>query len=593
MLRHRSLPLTIPAARFSLGLIRVEFDISWLLILPLLIVGAVYFVLPVAAPMLAPLESWGIAIVLVLLYLASLLWHVCGHALATRVLQGTQPEYVPVGLLGDPAQVWPLGNTAWREVAAILAGPCASLLLAGLCYLLWEAQLHPYVTTCAILLGMLNAGLTAINMAPCFPFDGGRFTRVQLATMLDQPFQSVRWSFIAGQLFGMLLLIWSGILLAQSARFSLETGAGTLAVAALMLASLRYPGATFPKVAEEEQQTRLYRVTSWLAFLVVFCTQLGSVLCLLPTVDGLYAPGPAVVVQPMIRLAEERRTEPAGSFLLTTVIAQTPIVLGQRIYAGFSPAFALVPPERIVPRNTTPQEVMRRNVNMLEESEATAIVVAMQLAGYDQAVLTSSALEIMNIVPESPLAGQAQMGDLLVSINGTPVATVAALRAEIAKHQAGDTVEVLVERTGVQRSFTTTLIGPAEAGGPPRLGVALQPIGLEVDLPFDVAIVPQKIAGGPSAGLMFTLTIYDLLVQEDLTHGWRIAGTGTIAPDGTVGPIGGIAQKVAGAEWAGAEYFIVPQVHYDEALLAAKQIKLIPVSTAQEAIDALKALPDK
>lgn len=136
-------------------------------------------------------------------------------------------------------------------------------------------------------------------------------------------------------------------------------------------------------------------------------------------------------------------------------------------------------------------------------------------------------------------------------------------------------------------------MGPAEAGGPPRIGIVILPVGLDVQLAFPVSIQTQKIAGGPSAGLMFALAVYDALSPDDLTHGWKIAGTGTIALDGTVGPIGGIAQKVAGAEWAGAEYFLVPREHEAEARNVAKNIKLIPVSTIQEALAALRALPKR
>ncbi|MFQ5595639.1 MAG: S16 family serine protease, partial [Anaerolineae bacterium] len=101
----------------------------------------------------------------------------------------------------------------------------------------------------------------------------------------------------------------------------------------------------------------------------------------------------------------------------------------------------------------------------------------------------------------------------------------------------------------------------------------------------------QKIAGGPSAGLMFTLTIFNLLTPEDLTGGRRIAGTGTINLDGEVGPIGGVEQKVAGAEGAGAEYFLSPPENHEDALRVAEHIKVVEVATAEEAIQFLRGLP--
>ena len=102
--------------------------------------------------------------------------------------------------------------------------------------------------------------------------------------------------------------------------------------------------------------------------------------------------------------------------------------------------------------------------------------------------------------------------------------------------------------------------------------------------------MPQKIVGGPSAGLLFTLTVYNLLTPDDLTGGHIIAGTGTINPDGTVGPIGGVAQKVVGAEVAGAEYFLSPPENYADAAAAASTIRVVKVTTAEEAIQFLKSL---
>ncbi|MGD0006433.1 MAG: S16 family serine protease, partial [Anaerolineaceae bacterium] len=101
------------------------------------------------------------------------------------------------------------------------------------------------------------------------------------------------------------------------------------------------------------------------------------------------------------------------------------------------------------------------------------------------------------------------------------------------------------------------------------------------------------IVGGPSAGLMFTLTVYNLLSPVDLTGGHKIAGTGTISPDGSVGPIGGVEQKVAAAEMAGAEYFFAPADNYADALKAARRIKVIKIETVEQAVAFLHSLPPK
>ena len=105
--------------------------------------------------------------------------------------------------------------------------------------------------------------------------------------------------------------------------------------------------------------------------------------------------------------------------------------------------------------------------------------------------------------------------------------------------------------------------------------------------------LPLRIIGGPSAGLMFALTVYNMLTPTDLTGGRKIAGTGTISPDGKVGPIGGVTQKVAAAEAVGAEYFLSPAENYPDALAVAKRIKVVQVTTIDEAIAFLQGLPRK
>jgi PDZ domain-containing protein len=131
---------------------------------------------------------------------------------------------------------------------------------------------------------------------------------------------------------------------------------------------------------------------------------------------------------------------------------------------------------------------------------------------------------------------------------------------------------------------------PLEAGGPARIGISVVQHNSGISLPFPVEIVPQKVTGGPSAGLMFTLAVYDLVTSQDLTGGRKIAGTGTIDLDGNVGPIGGVQQKVVAAQRAGAEYFLSPIENYPDALAMATRITVIEVATAQDAIDFLRSL---
>jgi len=97
--------------------------------------------------------------------------------------------------------------------------------------------------------------------------------------------------------------------------------------------------------------------------------------------------------------------------------------------------------------------------------------------------------------------------------------------------------------------------------------------------------------GGPSAGLMFALSVVDKLTPGEITGGRFVAGTGTITQDGRVGPIGGIPFKMAAAKAAGATVFMVPADNCTEARSTAPSgLELIRVATLSDAITGLDEL---
>jgi PDZ domain-containing protein len=295
----------------------------------------------------------------------------------------------------------------------------------------------------------------------------------------------------------------------------------------------------------------------------------------------------------MVRLPEQYTYPPGGSFLLTTVVSQTPITAGQWFLGLLTPAIRLVPPERIVPPDSTPQEIALRNHQMLTDSRQTATAVGLALAGYP-ATIRGQGVLVTSVLPDSPAKNLLEPGDIITAIDNQPVESTGDLTGYLRDLPAGPppTVQLRLQRADATASETVSLplMSPAEPDLPPRIGITIDEAGFDIELPFPVEIVPQKIIGGPSAGLMFALTVYNLATPEDLTGGRIVAGTGTINPDGTVGPIGGVQQKVAGAELAGAEYFLSPPENYQDALAAARRIKVIEVSTAAEAVEFLHNL---
>jgi Lon-like protease len=185
-----------------------------------------------------------------------------------------------------------------------------------------------------------------------------------------------------------------------------------------------------------------------------------------------------------------------------------------------------------------------------------------------QSVATATALRaIGTAVPEmvviagvpddSPSKGAFEADDVLVSIDGEPASSSDAVRAAVQRHQPGDSFPVVVRRDGKEQTVTAKT---GEVDGRTVMGVGLR---LDYDLPVDVTLRTGNV-GGPSAGLMFSLAIYDALTPGELTGGKNIAGTGTMDDAGTVGPIGGIRQKLVGARRAGADYFLAPADNCDD-----------------------------
>jgi PDZ domain-containing protein len=577
------------AITLRVGRVAVELGASWFLVAPAALWAIATVYVPIMAPFLSNVETWGVALGIVLLVGVSLVTHALAHAGVARIVGGQGPERLPLYPFGDAAQVWPTAPSPWREVPAAMAGPLANLLLAGLGYLIWDRQLHTYLNVSALFLAVLNAALAAVNLTPCFPLDGGRLLRAIVGGLLRRPTRATRLGVQLGRLFVAFLAVWGIFLIAQRARFSLETGAGTLIVAALLgLALWRQPAREWEARTANLSTSPVGLGRRLVAgFLVLVLTV--PAFSLLPTVNGLEAPGVAIEVEPMISVPPEYRHPHRGNFILTSVLAQTPIVMGQWVYGKLNPVVKIVPPERIVPPDVTPQELMRRNFRMLEESETIATVVALRLAGYE-VQFTGQGAGVVSVLPESPAHGVLQPGDRIVALNGTPIETADELAARIRAQDPHATVELVVKRDGQRMELRLPLMEPTAPGEPPRLGIVVQTAGFDVEFPFPVEVRPQKIAGGPSAGLMFTLTIYNLITPEDLTGGRRIAGTGTIDLEGRVGPIGGVEQKVASAERAGAVYFLVPPENYEAARRVARRIRVVKVATAQEAIEFLQGI---
>jgi len=520
----------------------------------------------------------------------SLACHILAHLWIAKAMHQEIPTKLTLLVFGDASQSWLKGDSSRREIVIAGAGPITNLLLAGLAYLLWNAQINYFVSLIALCVSGFNGWIFVINLLPAFPMDGGRFIRALLQGLMKSPTIS-RWIKYFGFIVAVAVTGWGIFLFAQHARFSLETGLITFMFVLLLLDGLRIPAISKDddKSMEHNAKNRIMRsIVSGILALILLAASSTFLL----TNNGLDAPGVALPVESMVNVPAQYRHLHKGTFILTTVISHAPILAGEWVVARFDPAMVILPPEAVVPKDTTPQEQAKQDYQMLDDSEATAITVGLRLAGY-QTQMIGKGTRVVSILPGSHANGILSVGDIITALNRTPIQTTSDLIEQVQAQSASGPVRLQVERNQTQMEVTIPLMAPTSSSDSPKIGITITSAGFDYKTPFPISIVTQKINGGPSAGLMFTLTVYNMLSPDDLTHGLRIAGTGTINLDGTVGPIGGVKQKVAAAEQVGAIYFLCPADNYADAVSVARSIKVIKIATAQQAVQFLESLPSQ
>jgi len=299
------------------------------------------------------------------------------------------------------------------------------------------------------------------------------------------------------------------------------------------------------------------------------------------------APGSAISVAERVEFG--RAPDPlSGELLLTTVRVYEPTTFGV-VRAWLSDTSEIFKREELVPTGVDDTEFEEAQRELFRESAVVAAAVGLRAAGEDVEISGQGAL-VAGLLPGGPAEGVLDQGDVITAVDGMPVAVASDLISALGTRSAGDEVALAVRRDGTDQEVRLRL-GTVEGVDQPAIGVGVTTLDLDVELPFPVD-VDQGGIGGPSAGLLIALTVYDLADPGDLTAGRSIAGTGTIDLDGDVGPVGGVDSKVVAAREAGASVFLVPAGEVALAQSAAgDDIEIIPVATVEEAITALTEAP--
>ncbi len=335
------------------------------------------------------------------------------------------------------------------------------------------------------------------------------------------------------------------------------------------------------------------RATSSILAVVLLVALFGAA-TLLPVPYVTMSPGPTVDVlaetrgREIVQIQGQRSYPTRGTLELTTVSVTAPtknLSLAHVLGAWFDRTQAVYPRDVVYQPEQSAQDVETEGSVQMVSSLDTAIAAALTELDYDLPRST----EVFDVTDGGPADGKLRARDRIIRVDRARVADAEAVVRAVQRSGAGGTAKFVVRRSGKTRTVTVTPEAAEDEAGRAVVGVT---VGVGYDFPFEVDIDIDDDIGGPSAGLIFALAVYDNLTPGALTAGHNIAGTGTITADGTVGPIGGIQQKIVAAADTGAELFLVPPENCGSALGAAvddEEIELVRAPSLESAVRSLEA----
>ena len=293
------------------------------------------------------------------------------------------------------------------------------------------------------------------------------------------------------------------------------------------------------------------------------------------------SPGPMEDVLARLKVEGSRVYPSEGKLYLTSVGVDDNVRFYEALLDMANRDVELVPRAQLYPDEQDSSEIDRENAALMDRSKETATVVALREVGYD---IEPSGVEVTQVVSGAPADGKLRPGDKIAEVDGRAVDSTEAVRKAITRHEVGERVRFRVDRAKAEK---TVAVAAEEVDGEPRVGILLR--DLFPELPVKVTIETENNIGGPSAGLMFTLSIIDKLTAEDLTAGRRIAGTGAIDLDGGIGAVGGVAEKLIAVDRQGVDTFLIPAENCDSVRgRVPNGLRLVKVSTIKEALRFLR-----
>ena len=336
---------------------------------------------------------------------------------------------------------------------------------------------------------------------------------------------------------------------------------------------------------------------------------LAGFLVLYPMDMYVMKPGHAYNVSEYVTVQNGDKDE-KGSFSLMTVSMSkaTPLTY---VYAKFKDYYELLSMNQVRQEEEDDEEYNVRQLKLMTDSQFNALYVAFSRAGLDYQV-TFKGVYVLNIITGGAADGLLKAGDEIMEIEGERIESQQMLSERIQKLQEEGQKEIELVINRDDELLTKKIALKEIPGSEGRIGLGIvftESKSIKTDPKVNIQ---TESIGGPSAGLMFTLEVMNQLLDENLTKGYMVAGTGEMLEDGTVGRIGGIEKKVVAADKAGMEIFFAPDdevteeirneypdyvSNYEAAEKTAKEIgttmKIVPVKTIDDALEYLEQLEPK
>ena len=307
---------------------------------------------------------------------------------------------------------------------------------------------------------------------------------------------------------------------------------------------------------------------------------IAAIIGIIPLPYFIMGPGTAVDLATAIHVAG--RPAPPRHFYLTDVSLQRTTPLTAILV--FFPGYRIIPSSDLFPSGGSENSFQHVEDEAMSRSQTVAAAVGERAAGMRVAVGPSRYV-VEAVVPDSPAQTILFRGDDIRAVEGHRVRAIGEVHARVQTVRPGSHVTLTVDRGG----HLTQVDVPTERGkSGAQLGVLIGEETGNIRLPRSVQFDLNDV-GGSSGGLMFALDVYSSLLPKRMTVDARkIAGTGTIALDGTVGPIEGTVQKLVAAKRAGATIFLCPKQNYRD-VRGTAGVRIVPVGTFKEALEALGA----